>query len=71
MAASGIVAASGKFARPSAVSLKMVWRPLRALVVLALVGYFISKIIVAYIKLKEEKIGTAFNTINADTVEVG
>ena len=49
----------------------MAWRPLRALVVLALLGYFISKIIVAYIKLKEEKIGTAFNTINADTIEVG
>ena len=49
----------------------MAWRPLRALVVLALLGYFISKIIVAYIKLKEEKISTAFNTINADTIEVG
>ena len=49
----------------------MAWRPLRVLVVLALFGYFISKIIPAYMKLKEEKIGYAFSTINSDTIEVG
>ena len=48
----------------------MATRPVRAVILLALFCYFMSKIIAAYNKLQEGKIGTTFNTINSDTVEV-
>ena len=51
--------------------LRMAPRPHRALLMLVLLGYFTSKIITAYSKLREGKVGTAYDNINAETIEVG
>ena len=48
----------------------MAKRLVRTVILLSLIFYFISKIIAAYNKLQEGKIGTTFNTINSNTVEV-
>ena len=43
---------------------------LRLVVIAGLCGYFISRIYIAYSKLQEGKIGTLFNRITSDTVQV-
>ena len=48
----------------------MVSRPHRTVVMLVLVCYFTSKIIVAYNKLREGRVGTVFNTVSTDIIEV-
>ena len=48
----------------------MVSRPHRTVIMLVLVCYFMSKIIVAYNKLREGKVGTVFNTVSTDKIEV-
>ena len=48
----------------------MVSRPYRSVIMLVLVCYFTSKIIVAYNKLREERVGTVFNTVSTDIIEV-
>ena len=48
----------------------MVSRPHRRVIMLVLVCYFTSKIIVAYNKLREGKVGTVFNTVSTDKIEV-
>ena len=44
-------------------------RQLKLLVLIILIGYFISKILVAKTKLDERKIGTLLRKINSDTVQ--
>ena len=48
----------------------MLSRPHRRVILVILACYFTSKIITAFNKLQEEKIGTVFNKINKDMVEV-
>ena len=50
--------------------LKMLSRPHRRVIIVILACYFTSKIIIAIQKLQDEKIGTVFNKINKDVVEV-
>ena len=44
-------------------------RPVKIAVIMALVTYFISKIINAWIKLEDRKIGTLISTVHSDTVQ--
>ena len=48
----------------------MLSRPHRRVIIVILACYFTSKIIIAIQKLQDEKIGTVFNKINKDVVEV-
>ena len=48
----------------------MLSRPHRRVIIVLLACYFTSKIIIAIQKLQDEKIGTVFNKINKDVVEV-
>ena len=44
-------------------------RPVKLSIIMALVIYFISKIINAKIKLEERRIGTMISTVHSDTVQ--